>query len=313
MASMLSMHNDLFGITFKGSKTAVNYTDRSTVKLDDDGVLAYKIPYTQHYDYYPIFMARYSLGNLELFLETGEQRYEQVFMTQVKWLFHNLTIKKNYAFWEHRYTLPYYDFTLPWVHGLGQALGMTALLKAYQLTKKKPYLKAAEQVLHSFDVDVSHGGVQYVDEAGDVWFEEYAVLPPPHVLNGFITILFGLHEFHRITQNENAKQLWEKGLTTVTKHIDEFDTGYWSLYELLRGIPATKNYHRMHIWQLEVLHQLTGKDIFQIYAKRWKAYAMKQANNTHAQLKRGLVHLQRYGILGSIQRYRQRKQWEKND
>ena len=313
MAGMSSMDNDLLGITFKGSKTAINYTDRPTIELDEKGVLVYKIPYTKHYDYYPIFMARYGLGNLELFLETGEQRYRQVFMAQVKWLCDNITRGKTCAVWQHQYTLPFYEFTTPWVHGLGQALGMTALLKAYQLTKKKSYLQLAEQVLLSFDVAISQGGVQYIDEAGDVWFEEYAILPPPHVLNGFITILFGLHEFHRVTHHEKARQLWEKGLTTIIKHIEEFDMGYWSFYDILRMIPATENYHKMHVWQLGVLHQLTGDVIFQRYAQRWEVYASKQTNIKHAFLKRGLVHLQRYGLLGSLQRYRRRKQWEKND
>jgi hypothetical protein len=36
---------------------------------------------------------------------------------------------------------------------------------------------------------------------------------------------------------------------------------------------ASPFYHRLHIVQLAVLHQLTGLNIFADYAARWKAYA----------------------------------------
>ena len=50
---------DLLGITFRGSNDKIlNYPKRSTIKLDENGVLIYKIPYTNKFDYYPIFMHR---------------------------------------------------------------------------------------------------------------------------------------------------------------------------------------------------------------------------------------------------------------
>ena len=73
---------DLLGITFRGSKEALSYINRPTIKLDEHGVLMYKIPYTNHYDYYPIFMARYSLGHLEMFLETGDNNYKNTYFNR---------------------------------------------------------------------------------------------------------------------------------------------------------------------------------------------------------------------------------------
>ena len=72
--------DDLLGIAFRESKKeTVTYTKRPTLKLDKDGILLYKIPYGKKFDYYPIFMARYSLGNLELYLDTNKEKYKKVF------------------------------------------------------------------------------------------------------------------------------------------------------------------------------------------------------------------------------------------
>jgi len=307
------LDEDLLGITFRGSsKETVNYTKRKTIKLDENGVLMYKIPYTDNWEYYPIFMARYSLGNLELYLDTNEKKYLDVFFNQVNWLINNLKYKKDFAVWEHNYKMPFYEtFKTPWVHGLGQALGMVSLLKAYQITKEEKYLQASEKISNSFDIKIEEGGVKNIDQNNEIWYEEYALLPPPHVLNGFITILFGLHEFNRVTNSKKAQQLYEDGLKTVKNNLEKYDAGYWSIYDLQRKYPSTKNYHNLHIWQLNVLHELTKDRIFKEYAKKWEDYKNNKSNIRKANIKRGFIHLKRYGIIKSIKRYYNRKKWNK--
>ena len=303
---------NLLDITFRGSKTAVDYTKRKTIKLDKNGVLIYKIPYTDKFDHYPIFIARYSLGNLEMYLNTGNEKYKAIFFNQVDWLLKNLVTKDDFAVWEHHYKFPFYEFKkIPWVHGLGQGLGMTALLKAYQVTGKKDYLKASEKVFNSFKIDIPDGGIRFIDENGSIWLEEYALLPPPHVLNGFITILFSIHEFHKVTGNEKALDLWNKGIKTLKLNLGKYEAGYWSFYDLLRKYPSPKNYHTMHIWQLNVLYELTKEEIFQSYAKKWEKYNEKIINKKLVGLNRGILHLKRYGLINCIDRYFKQKKWGK--
>jgi len=303
---------ELLGITFRGSKNeTVHYTKRSTIKLDKNGVLIYKIPYTNNYDYYPIFLSRYSLGNLELYLDTDDEKYKEVFLKQTNWLLKNLSTKNNFAVWEHKYKLPFYDFKIPWVHGLAQGLGMTALLKTYQITDNKDYLKASEKIFNSFDIEISEGGVKYIDEDGDIWFEEYALSPPPRVLNGFITILFGIHEFHKVTKKDKAKKLWDRGLKTLKNNLIKYEAGYWSYYDLLRKYPSTLSYHRLHVRQLNILYELTSEKIFSEYANTWDNYMNKWINKKHANISRGFLHLKRYGITDSVKRYKNRKNWQK--
>ena len=304
-------NKDLLGITFRGSKGAINYTKMSTMKLDKNGVLLSKIPYTDNFDYYPIFMARYSLGNLEMYLETKDTKYEGVFLNQVDWLLKNLVDKHDFAVWEHHYNLPYYNFNPPWIHGLGQCLGMTALLKAYQISGEDVYLEASKKIYRSFEIEISEGGVKFIDDNNNVWLEEYAIIPPPHVLNGFITILFGIHEFYRITNTEKAQNLFNVGIKTLIENLWKFDLGYWSLYNLLQKYPSPSNYHSLHIRQLNVLYELTGENIFKEYARLWEEYKNKWINRNYARVKRVELHLKNYGIKGCVMRYYKRKKWKK--
>lgn len=305
---------NLLGEMFKGSKNALRWIEETTKTLDKNNVLLYKIPYTRRFNYYPTFIARYGLGNLEMFLETGEEKYKKYFFAQVNWLCNNLVYKNGFAVWEHHYIFPYYQFDrIPWIHGLGQGLGMTALLKAYQLSGVNRYLEAAKKVYNSFEISIKKGGVKFVDDEGNVWLEEYAILPPPHILNGFITILFSINEFYQVTKDESAFEIWDKGINTLKNNLKRYDTGYWSLYDLLNKYPAPLMYHDMHVHQLGILYRITGEKIFKDYELRWKNYMECKKNRMIAKFSRGIIHLRRHGIIGSAKRYIQRKRWERGD
>ena len=50
-------------------------------------------------------------------------------------------------------------------------------------SKDPKYLDAARR---AFEHPIHQGGVAFTDASGDLWFEEYIVCPPTHILNGFI-------------------------------------------------------------------------------------------------------------------------------
>ncbi len=294
-------------------KKSVNRVYKSPLyKLDKDGVVLYKIPYTQKFDYYPVNIAQYALGHYEEFMERRREDCKEEFLKNVDWLLENLTFKGEMAVWLHRYTLPYgYNFKVPWVHGMGQSLGASAILRAYYLTGEKKYLDVVEPIIKSFDVNISSGGVKFVDENGDVWFEEYGVIPPVHILNGFMFILIGLYEMNKYVASERAGVLFSKGILTLKKNIHRYDIGYWSLYDLLHKYPAMWGYHNLHIKQLKVLSEFTGEKIFINYAKRWEDYEKSRIKRIKARLKRGFVHLEKLGVGGAINRYREIREYNK--
>jgi len=306
-------NNDILGDLFRGSKHSLKYIEKKTFKYDKNGVLLKKIPYTNNFDYYPVHIARFALGNLECYLEKKDKRYKKIFFDQVNWLFKNLVYKDDFAVWEHHYTLPYYKFNkIPWTHGLGQGLGMIVLLKAYQITEEKKYLDAVMKTLHSFNIDIDKEGVRFMDEEKNIWLEEYAIYPPPHVLNGFITILFCVNEIYRSTKDKNALELWNQGLKTVKKKLECYDAGYWSYYDLLRKVPSKENYHRMHVRQLKQLYKLTGFQLFKNKSVKWQSLYNKKINHLRVKAMRNIYFVKNYGFIGSIKRLNEINNYKKN-
>jgi len=293
-------------------KKNIDRPKESVHRLDDNGILMYKIPYTKEFNYYPVSIALFALGNFEMHLETKDTNYKDSFLKQADWLVNNVKIEtKGFGVWEHNFTLPYYKFKIPWVHGMTQGLAISVLLRAYQLTDDKKYLDVAEKSYKAFEENIENGGVRFVDEEGSAWIEEYAIIPPPHVLNGFLFAVFGIYDFYRVTKSKDALSLFNKEISTLEKNIQRYDIGYWSLYNLLDKIPATKPYHELHIKQLNVLYKLTNKEIFKKYSAQWEKYLQSSQNARRAKIKRGLNHIKQYGITGSINRYLLVKKWRK--
>ena len=85
----------------------------------------------------------------------------------------------------------------------------------------------------------------------------------------------GLYDYFLATGERQAEELFQKATATIAKSLYMFDIGFWSLYEQsgtrLKMI-ASPFYHRLHIVQLDVLHRLTGLEIFADYSRRWEEY-----------------------------------------
>src|SRR5262249_926149 len=144
----------------------------------------------------------------------------------------------------------------PWYSGLAQGQGISLLLRAHKETGASQYLSCAKRALAAFDVDVRDGGVYYEDQDGNLWFEEYIVFPPTHILNGFIWALWGIYDYLLVTGDAHVKELFGRAVKTLRESLPRFDTGFWSLYEQSgTKLPmiASPFYHALHIVQLRVM------------------------------------------------------------
>ena len=225
----------------------------------------------------PIAIAQYGLGNYNLYRQTEQVERRRKFLKAADWLTEHLESNRygvpvwhHHFDWEHREILK-----APWYSALAQGQGISLLVRAFADTGRQTYLDAAHSAFKAFLAEVSDGGVRYRDENGDIWFEEYLVSPPSHILNGFIWALWGVYDYYLSTQQEAAKRLFQDGISTLTANLWRYDTRYWSLYDLntTRLLPlASPFYHRLHIIQLDGLHRLTGKNVFFEYGRLWEGY-----------------------------------------
>lgn len=203
----------------------------------------------------------------------GNESARQLLLNSADWLVNNAVQKDNYTIWEYNYSFAtYYNMTPPWRSGLAQGQGIQALTKAYNITGDGKYLKVARTSLNSFFIEVENGGVTHKENNG-WWYEEYADEngSNPRVLNGMMFALLGIYEYYNLTNDENAKFIFDKGIVALKRHLSDYDSGHWTYYDAL-DTPASKFYHHVHVTELSRLYDITKEPIFKEYHDKWKSY-----------------------------------------
>ena len=235
----------------------------------------------------PIAIAQWGLGNYNLGCHGESEDRKKKFIAASDWLCAHLERNAfgcwvwNHNFdWEYRSTLH-----APWYSGLAQGQGVSLLLRAYRATGAAPYLDAAEKAFGSFLKSTGEGGVTFTDTRGNTWFEEYIVLPPTHILNGFIWAIWGVYDYFLATESSTARNLFAQATFTLRENLERYDLGFWSLYEqsgTLLPMVASPFYHRLHVIQLCIMHRITGDEVFASYADKWEGYARSRTKRARA-------------------------------
>jgi len=246
--------------------------------------------------YNPIAIAQYGLGNYNLWRNGNGPDCRSKFFLMADWLAENLQpTSKGLTVWNHHFDWEYRDtLKAPWHSALAQGQGISVLVRAHKESSDAKYLDAARSAFASFQHSIADGGVAFTDEFGDLWFEEYIVSPPTHILNGFVWALWGVHDYFLATQDTIARDLFTRGVHTLLHNLNRYDLGFWSLYEqsgTRLPMVASRFYHQLHIVQLRVMHRLTGEREFLAVADRWESYAHSLAKRTRALVYKSLFKL----------------------
>ena len=237
--------------------------------------------------YNPIAIAQYGLGNYNLSRRSADPVRGKKFFLVADWLSshleqnaHGVSVWNHHFDWEYRDTLK-----APWYSALAQGQGISVLVRAHKESGDSRYMDVARRAFASFQRPIEQGGVACTDASGDLWFEEYIVSPPTHILNGFIWALWGVYDYFLATHDPSAQDLFSRGVRTLLHNLDRYDLGFWSLYEqsgTRLPMVASPFYHQLHIVQLRVMHRLTGEDLFARTADRWEAYSRSNSNRARA-------------------------------
>ena len=276
-----------------------------TANLDADGIPMLDYRGKIGLQYNPIAIAQWGLGNYNLFREsqrhheypeTRSREYRRKFLAASDWLCSHLQqnsqgiwVWNHYFDWEYRSLLK-----APWYSGLAQGQGISLLARAHAETGESKYLDTARRAFISFQKLVTEGGVIFVDEEQNIWFEEYVVSPPTHILNGFLWASWGVRDYFLATKDIAAGKLFEQATETLRVNLHRYDLGFWSLYEQSgTRLPmiASPFYHQLHIVQLGVMYHLTGEKLFAAYADRWQAYSRHWSNRARALCYKSLFKL----------------------
>jgi heparosan-N-sulfate-glucuronate 5-epimerase len=231
--------------------------------------------------------------------QTGDGVYAENFVKAADWLVGNLKPNKfGLPVWHHEFDWPYRELLMaPWYSGLAQGQGISLLVRASVVSGQDRYGEAASAAFLALTKDIKEGGVTTVDRDRFFWIEEYLVDPPSHILNGFIWALWGVLDYARWREDVDARRLFERSVATIKKNLANYDTGYWSLYELPPGkvsMVASPYYHHLHITQLRVMCKLTDEPVFLEYAERWGNYANNRSFRRKALLQKVRFKLTSY-------------------
>ncbi len=237
--------------------------------------------------YNPIAIAQWGLGNFNLYCHSRDISRKEKFLAAADWLCSTLEPNRfGVSVWNHHFDWEYRTpLKAPWYSGLAQGQGISLLVRAHQETKIQSYLDAARRAFEAFLKSIDEGGVVFADERGDLWFEEYLVSPPTHILNGFIWAAWGVYDYSLVVRDSPASDLFARAVRTLRNNLDRYDLGFWSLYEqsgTRLPMVASRFYHQLHIVQLRMMRLLTGDESFAHYADRWQAYAESRIKRARA-------------------------------
>lgn len=164
------------------------------------------------------------------------------------------------------------------VSSMAQGEGCSMLLRAHQVLSDEQYLEAALGAVRFMLVEVADGGTA-IHEGDGLFLEEYPQEPRRSVMNGWLFSLFGLYDASLV--DDSFHEPFTLSFQTLASHLDDYDSGYWSLYDLERRI-ASPAYHALHIAQLRTMAVLSGDDRFSDKAERFEGYAAKRFNRVRA-------------------------------
>ena len=221
--------------------------------------------------YWPAYVAWYGLVNLGHYLRRSDPKFLDIFLKQAAWLEHNAVVRSDGAVvWPMNldYIVGSTYLKAPWVSAHAQGLVISALVRAWRITRRSEILRLLDASARIFQLDEDHGGIRTTLN-GQVFYTEVPGGPSPGILDGFMTSLLGLYDLYVETANAEVKQLFEDGIGGLQENLWLWNyRNKWSWY-MNRAYLSPPAYHRLHCVLLQTLALITANDLFAVFATRW--------------------------------------------
>lgn len=211
--------------------------------------------------YFSIAIMQYGLGAYDLYLLYKDVSMLGKVMACADWAVENQQSDGSWV------TFSYENIKHPY-SSMAQGEGVSLLIRAYKITNHEKYIEAAKKAFQFMLLPLESGGTAKY-ESDDIFF--YECTEEPLILNGWIFSIWGVYDYYKHFHDKKSKQVLDASINTLEKKIPDFDIGYWSKYEDGNRI-CSPFYHSLHIAQLNVMYDLTGRDIFKKYSEIFTIY-----------------------------------------
>jgi len=219
----------------------------------------------------PVTVVQLALGGLQL----RDPAQLPLVAAAVEWLERTADDRGLLAY---RFPMPHtFPLEAPWYSSLAQGEAGSLLVRAAQVLGRGELFDLADLVVEPL-LGTEPPLVSLTAE-GPV-LEEYPTDPPAHVLNGWITSLFGLYDVAHAPRDATAParkagEAFEAGTATLAARLHLYRTPFgWSRYDLYPHPlvhAASPFYHRLHVEQLRALNDLAPDPRLAATAERWSA------------------------------------------
>ncbi|HZO71094.1 MAG TPA: glycosyltransferase [Ktedonobacteraceae bacterium] len=245
--------------------------------------------------YHPTASARDALLQWNNYLATGSASAAQTFLQQVYRLVeHEMRIGADAGGWPLAFPAPEGTSGDSWLSAVTQGLGLSALVRAYQLTHDHILLEIIQRVARTFDLDILDGGVCAPFEQDGLCFEGMAVYPATHDLGGFIFGLCGLYDYVKVIGASSIEKRIQAGFATFHDLLEEFETGFWTCRDLLQRQPASPAQLMLYAHLLDALAAHAGCEYCAARARRWWQYRQRIDSRIYYWLARQSAALRHY-------------------
>jgi heparosan-N-sulfate-glucuronate 5-epimerase len=254
------------------------------LRLDSDGIPRawYRVTGAA---YWPAYIAWYGLVQLGHYLRRGDAANLNSFLKQVDWLEKNALLRNDGAVvWPMNFDYPHGPILLkaPWISAHTQGLVISALVRAWRLTKRPELMELLKGSAKVFELDVADAGVR-VSLEGYTLYTETPGGSLPGILDGFLTSLIGLYDLYLETGDPVVSRLFEQGITGLKYALPRWDyRSKWSLYNCVYLSPPA--YHNLNCLLLNVLAALSKQPLLAEYVQRWTPKQLSALDRTEIYL-----------------------------
>jgi D-glucuronyl C5-epimerase C-terminus len=206
--------------------------------------------------------------------------------------------------WPVNVAVPKYGLAPGWFSALPQGQAASVFVRAHLATGEDRFAELARGAIEPF-LDPNGSALVTTTAAGPM-LEEAPSDPPSHILNGWMSALWGAWDVQLGLGDAAAAELFQTSVGRLRASLSDYDTGWWTLYSVYPhriADLAKPIYHRFHITQLEVYERLTAYSEFGETRARWVGY------DRAGHRLRAVTQKAAFAALES----RRRKRWERSN
>jgi hypothetical protein len=176
--------------------------------------------------------------------------------------------------WPYSVDVPKYELRAPWFSAMAQGQIASFFVRFHTQAGDAEAAETAVAALRGLEVLGSQ--LVVASPHGPSLEEVPRGVYPTRILNGWIYALWGVRDVAVGCSDSRAASLFDESTAALAALLPRYDLGWWSRYSLASGTDLAKPYyHRLHVVQLDVMHHLTGLDVFADYSAKWHRTASR--------------------------------------